>query len=733
MKSRKKIKLKLIVIFISAVSAVLILLSFVYSYSSHKAMKSLAKYAFEIDTENNEILTDEMFFQITKGIALEWSYGFENAAKLVDMLANVVHEQLTGRNDSIVYKKWNLNLTKYENKNFFVDSSQKRLTIVYWGNEYKVPKNVIKQLKSLLPIENVLAGITNLYPNFIYSTYFHSIDEYIIGFPKRENYFGSVEDGSIYNQYYPYSRFHKQISDKNKKIFYPCLFQKPYVDIPGKVLMGVQLGLYDNGKFIGYVGIDIDFKKIKEAMISNPLSIKRKLKNKIYPIQNYLFLLDSNGYIISFPTKLADLISLPARHKYLLDYLERKSVKFTDSKNPKIVAFGNEILKNDSGIKNIVINNIDYLVAYQKIKETGWILGNVMRKKGLLSSTLKTKSLIQNSVKKLSIKYLWITIVFLIISFFVLYFLFRYFLFSPIKKIRNGIKKMGEEEFIINLKEEGAAEIAELSTTFNYFSRELRHYMKDLKNETAARQAIETEIELAQDIQNSILPCSHLFPTKGAFELSAKINAAKNISGDFFDFFYITEEKLAIIIGDVSGKGIPAAFFMAISKSHIKRSCLAEPELLPGEILEKVNKVLCMDNEAQMFTTLTLVFYNIKDGTITYSNAGHHDSQIVRNKDFLKLNRFFSIALGILEEAVYKTNYGKMEIGDTGLLYTDGAFEAVSPNGEEFGEKRLNDLILKDINLSTEEICKNIIDSVEKYECKNRFDDITVVVFRRLK
>jgi phosphoserine phosphatase RsbU/P len=284
----------------------------------------------------------------------------------------------------------------------------------------------------------------------------------------------------------------------------------------------------------------------------------------------------------------------------------------------------------------------------------------------------------------------------------------------------------------VNLNEDGPKEISELSTAFNYLGKELRAYMENLKNEVAFRQAIETEIEIASKIQRSILPNPASLPTQGKFILTAKLDAAKNVSGDFYDFFYINKEKIAFVIGDVSGKGLQAAFFMAMSKVLIKHCCLLE-FADPAKVLATVNKALCMDNKAQMFVTINLVFYNINDGTFVCGNAGHHVGVLVKDNNVRKIKKYKSIALGILEDAEYITEKGELETGEFGIQYTDGVTEAISPENEEYGEDRLKTFLSKNKDLSIADIGDKLLDDVIKFEENQRFDDITLVILKRLK
>ena len=730
MKKSKKIKLKLLVIFVLTLSIVLISLSLIFNYTAGKAIKELAEYAYGIDQENNQIISRELFYDLTVETANDWSEYFRTTGKLVEMLANNVLTQLKATKNININHDTGINLKKYKGRDFLVDTSQKQFSIYYWGNENYLPLRIEKQLISLKNIGDTFIGIRNIHPHFFYDVYVISTDNYAFIYPQVESYYKNVMNRSDFN--YSFNSFPLSRDDLNNEVLLPCIFERPYRDKAGRVTMAVKTGIYIKGKLVAHVGIELNVEKFRNSMISNRLYVTQNDDKANGKRQNFLFLLDKNGNIITFPKQYADLFSLPKDYLNLKHYLDKNSVKLSSSKNPLIEALGEKIVKGSKGIEEIVIDNDVYTIAYCTVNKNSWTLGNVIRKNDLLSSTVKSEKLINATVDKLFGQYSMITLIFLVLSFLILYFLFRYYILRPLRRIRSGIKKMGNGDFNINLKEESAEEIAELSSAFNYLGKELRDYMSNLKIEISNRQAIETEIQLAEKIQLSVLPNAYNFPSKGFFEIRTRLNPAKSISGDFYDFFYVSKDKIAILVADVSGKGLPAAFFMAISKVLIKKQCLLEPDD-PAKVLEQVNKTLCMDNKSQMFVTVSLSFYNIKNGTIDYANAGHHKCITIRGNNVLEPGGGKNMALGILEETEITNEREVLEIGDLIILYTDGVSEALSPEGKEYGTERLKKLVIKNKNLSLDNICDVIIKDVTGFEAENRFDDITLVAFKKLK
>ena len=723
----KKRKYKLAILFISCLSIFLIVISLLYTYSSRKAIDKIGKLAIRIDQKNNQTLSTELFYDITVNTANLWSERFNVANNAVEMLGKIVHKQLTS---NYRYKD-KAKLTKYKGRDFFVGTSQNILLMFYWGNEDHVPQNIVNKITSLRNRIDVFAGIYNLYPKIYLAVYFVSTESFAFGYPQLKIYYENIKNREYYKNYYNFSNYPSRIIGKSETVLEPCLFIKPYRDLSGIITMTAKTRIYDKGKFLGYVAIDFDFNKLKDAMLISKLS--KGITDKRILLKSFFFLLDENDYIITFPKEYADLFSIPKDYQDMGNQFKTNSIKLSSSTDPEIKTLGKKIKNHNSGLENVIINNQDYMIAFSTIKETDWKLAYVIKNKTLLTSTVATKELINFYIKKIFKNYLWSIILFLIISFYILYLLFKRYVLWPINRIKKGINKMKHGNFNVNLKEEGASEIVELSSAFNYLGKELDDYMKNLKVEITARQAIETEINIAERIQRSILPDAASFPTNGNFQIVSKLNAAKHVSGDFYDFFYINEKKIAFLIADVSGKGLQAAFFMATSKALIKNLCLWKSDEGPGNVLKEVNKSLCMDNKAQMFVTVSLTFYNIEDGTVSYANAGHHAAILIRDNSIIRPKKLNNIALGIFEDAEYETCLNKTNINDIIILYTDGVPEAVSLEEEEYGEERLEKLVLKNKELSLDELCDTIVNDVVCFEAENRFDDMTLLAFKRHK
>ena len=281
--------------------------------------------------------------------------------------------------------------------------------------------------------------------------------------------------------------------------------------------------------------------------------------------------------------------------------------------------------------------------------------------------------------------------------------------------------------------------------------KELRESFSKLRNEVETRKEIESEIKIAAEVQHSILPNITSKYIRPEFTLYAALEAAKDAAGDFYDFFYLDDGRLALVLADVSGKGITAALFMAFAKTVLRNICPGEKD--PSEALIKANKILVTDNIRCMFVTVFLCYYNIDTGELIYANAGHHEAIILNDrpdinfsrmknltKRFDKLSSAISlntfgnlnnIPLGVIEDATYISGNKRLNFGDSVICYTDGVSEAISPEEEEYGEERLYKLLKKNRSLKPSELSNAIIKDVKDFEERNRFDDITVLIFKR--
>ena len=251
---------------------------------------------------------------------------------------------------------------------------------------------------------------------------------------------------------------------------------------------------------------------------------------------------------------------------------------------------------------------------------------------------------------------------------------------------------------------------------------------RSLKNN---KLMMEGELRAARDIQMSLVPKTFTSAPKGeGFSLHAVLEPAKEVGGDLYDFYYIDDNRFFFMIGDVSGKGIPAALFMAVIKTMMKAKI--SHDIRPGLLVSEVNRCLCEENDADMFVTVFCGFLDIRNGDIAYVNAGHNPPAVIRADGSVSLVRIISNPpLGISESSNYSEGNLHLGIGDTLVLYTDGVTEARDRKEAFFTEAGLLDAIHGSEDTSAEDIVNRLRDAVHLFTTgAEQADDITILALK---
>jgi sigma-B regulation protein RsbU (phosphoserine phosphatase) len=278
---------------------------------------------------------------------------------------------------------------------------------------------------------------------------------------------------------------------------------------------------------------------------------------------------------------------------------------------------------------------------------------------------------------------------------------------------------------------ESRDEVGALAKMFNVMVKALKAHMRALTKATAEREAVESELRVARQIQASLLPrCFPPFPDHAEFALHATNKPAKRVAGDFFDFFFLDDHVLAVVMADVSGKGVPAALFMAVTRTLVRN--LALSGLTLTETLDRANKTLIEDNDECLFVTLFLGHYDTRTGRLTFANAGHNPPYRVDGGGTVyRFPLAGGMPLGFERSATFEEDAVMLDHGDLIVLYTDGVTEACSPSGEMFSDHRFEALLAKHAGEPVEKICRIVDAEVDAYRAHEGQDDITLLALRR--
>lgn len=320
-------------------------------------------------------------------------------------------------------------------------------------------------------------------------------------------------------------------------------------------------------------------------------------------------------------------------------------------------------------------------------------------------------------------------------------------LLSKINEMRNPAQKCimvsayGDMDNIRHAMNNGAFDFAtkpidldDLQITIDKAIEQIQ-YIRNTQAEHKQLVSIQDDLTVAREIQQSILPHSFhpSMPNAENIDIYATMLAAKDVGGDFYDFFPIDETHLGFVIADVSGKGVPAAIYMAVSRTMIKAN--AKRGMQPKECMSLVNDLLCEENLNSMFVTVLYGIYDIQTGEITYTNAGH-DRPYLLHKDgsVEEVNSDINLALGVMGGLTFKQNSVRLEEGDVLVMFTDGVPEAEDQDHNQFGQERLKETLLTQQGATSREIVEKITANVKDFVGEaTQFDDITQLVIKRIR
>ncbi|TMA58201.1 MAG: GAF domain-containing protein [Deltaproteobacteria bacterium] len=248
------------------------------------------------------------------------------------------------------------------------------------------------------------------------------------------------------------------------------------------------------------------------------------------------------------------------------------------------------------------------------------------------------------------------------------------------------------------------------------------------------KQRMEETLKLAHDIQMSMLPKRFPpFPHRPEFDLYATIEPAREVGGDFYDFMLLDEDRLSFAIGDVSGKGVPAALFMSVAKTLLKVT--ASKVSRPDAVLAELKNELCRDNDTGMFVTIFYGILHIPSGELEYSNGGHNLPYVLSQNDSVQpLDKTGGMALGVLEDVTYRAKKRILRAGDGLFLYTDGVTEAADRAGNFFSDRRLQEFLQRAHGSSPTELIRSVVNEVKRFSCgAEQSDDITTLAIQYLQ
>ena len=334
-----------------------------------------------------------------------------------------------------------------------------------------------------------------------------------------------------------------------------------------------------------------------------------------------------------------------------------------------------------------------------------------------------------------------LTITLLLIAFvsFVLLIITIYFIIKkqllPLKELNNSLLSLGEGNFDVEIPEpKKIDEVGQLSKSFLIMKEYLKEHIILLDESITEKEKIESEVRVAANIQKSILP-KELPPelTNLGIDVYGLLKPAKQIGGDLFDYFIDEKKRLYFILGDVTGKGIPSSFFMGMTRAYFRSE--GKYITLSGDLVEKINKNLCLNNPEAVFVTLFCGIMDTSSGIIDFCNAGHNLPYVVKNDgEIMEIVNQHGPPAGVMENQKYKSDKLELKAGEHLILYTDGVTEARNEKDEMFGNEKLRKILVTENikTLTSKNICETVIMELEAFKgSSEQTDDITLFAMKR--
>jgi len=466
--------------------------------------------------------------------------------------------------------------------------------------------------------------------------------------------------GKVEFTYIPYDYFLWDWYQIPKELSHP-VWSEPYFDEgAGNIVMST----YSVPFFKNRLGERV-FSGVVTADIS--LSWLQQLVSAIQIAETgYGFLISKNGTYITHPSNRLIM------NETIFSVAEARE-------DPRLRELGRSMIHGESGFVPMTnVYNQSCWMAYAPLPSNNWSLGVLFPRDELMADITR----LNRTVLVLSLGgLLFIVLVIVLIARSIT---------RPLRSLSDAAGEIATGNLNVDLPAiRGGDEVARLSGSFDHMRASLEQYIRDLTETTAAKERIESELKIAHDIQMGILhKIFPPFPDRHEFDIYATLVPAKEVGGDLYDFFFMDEDHLCFTVGDVSGKGVPASLFMAITNTLIKTK--ATRGLSPEDVLSRVNEDLAMDNPSVMFVTLFLGILNIRTGELAYANGGHNPPYLLRaGGEVTTLEMTGGVALGVVENFAFQSRHVTLAPGDALFLYTDGVTEAMNAQDELYGEERL--------------------------------------------
>ena len=526
------------------------------------------------------------------------------------------------------------------------------------------------------------------------------------------------EDGSV-RLYDPTSRdWYKGAVRKGDTYFSPAVHSFFYNLT--EVVYGTPV--YTNGELRAVIEGSVKLDKIQQ-MISE-IEIGES---------GFSILVSADGQLVASPREEGELA---------MDHELSRDIRETD--NPLLKELLDAALNQETGFKEVTIDGEEYYAAYAPLETLGWtqmmfVASHDLEKStdALLAQLDEVNNSTQRSYEDSFGNYLLLTIAVMLLLLVTaggaaLFFSRR--LVTPINVMTKQVKDISGDNMQFEMSDiyRTGDEIEVLAEAFGGLTEQLGTYITEVTQISTEKERLSSEMNVARKIQASMLPrIFPAFPEREEFDLYACMIPAKEVGGDFYDYFFTDTDHLAVIVGDVSGKGISAALFMVMTKHILQSQVMMQGENVTGAI-KAVNDLLMRDNVANMFVTIWLGVLTISTGHMVYVDAGHEYAALCRKGGSFAVEKDrHSPPVAASNRTKFRENELMLNPGDTLYLYTDGVTEAINSSTEMFGRERMLDALNQNVNDGPRVLDERVRSSIDLFVGdEDRFDDTTTLCIR---
>jgi sigma-B regulation protein RsbU (phosphoserine phosphatase) len=477
-------------------------------------------------------------------------------------------------------------------------------------------------------------------------------------------------------------------------------------------------------ELLGVLGIDITLARLTAAF------------EEVGPVGGgYWFLINTEGQALALPSSgYEDILGRPREETEFGTDLTGTTT--FDSILPLMMA-------DSTGFESVTLDDQEHFVTFAPMSNTGWSLGYVVEA-GALTQVVAD---LQNALDRSTNALIWGRILpaglVILAGALLIGVLMTRRLLSPVERLATAAEALGEGKWDYQLPPAGKDEIGVLTNAFGTMATELRSVMEGLEQRVSERtrelqdanavirvneQRLQDELNVARDIQMSMIPLTFpVFEDRKEIGVYATLDPAREVGGDFYDYYFVDDDHLCCVIGDVAGKGAGAALFMAVAKTLLKTSAMTG--LSASQIVTHVNEELSESNERSMFVTLFTVILNVRTGKLTYTNAGHNPPYVLRGDGTsVRLDTLHGPVVGAMGGMTYKEDELDLQPGDKLYFYTDGVTEAMDAAGALYTEGRLVASLESARVSRAQGIVSQTFDAVKAFiGSAEQADDITIV------